>query len=150
MPRLRRFAQLVAIDTMGEKEGARTSKARFSAVTEVLAWWEDEEGYWLVYTSDREDVEPLTVYWTEIYEGKGKGKGKEREGASGGYCTECFCLLSVAEVMRVSLWQVPLDHVRLYEWYTKVIGATSKRTGSAVYETQHVWHSRWTSGPLAI
>lgn len=149
MPRLRRFAQLVAIDTMGEKEGARTSKARFSAITGVLAWWEDEEGYWLVYTSDREDVEPLPVYWTEMYEGKGKGKGKEREGAGGGYCTECFCLLSVAEVMRVSSGRFPLVMCGRANG-TKVIGATSKRAGTVVYEAQHIWYPRWTSGSPAI
>jgi hypothetical protein len=94
---------------MEEKGSARTTRARFSAVREVLAWWEDEDGYWLVYKDDGEESVPLSVVWKDLYEGKsrsgpgGKGKGKEKENApAASFCDECFCLLAVAETMRVS------------------------------------------------
>jgi hypothetical protein len=54
MSRFRRQAQLLALDSLPSKTG--TSKGhQFAHVKEVLAWWEDIHGLWLI--TEEEDVD---------------------------------------------------------------------------------------------
>lgn len=76
--KLRRHAQLVAIDTLG-------GGGRFSAVQDVVAWWEDEDGYWLV-TRGTEPSVPLPQWWQGVK----------------GHCEVSFALLSIVEALKVS------------------------------------------------
>jgi hypothetical protein len=92
----RRRAQFIALDTVdtaGTSSSAGTCK--YTAVKQVLAWWDDDSGYWLV-TEGEDGLATLQEKWAKIREDHK-------------WSDVCAILVSVSEVVMVSCIWISAD-----------------------------------------
>jgi hypothetical protein len=125
----RRHAQLIALDTLpafGDAGRRPASRPRSPTVplataplphwrppTKIVAWWEDDIGWWLITSEARVETVPLTMWWTELL-GDGTMDNREERPESGAvaetnnrkrlpiWAKACESLLQVVETLRVS------------------------------------------------
>jgi hypothetical protein len=134
MARFRRQAQIIALDTIPMPGDASRSKSfspgpssssffkdrrhpRYGLDKEIIAWWEDDHGLWLVTLMERVDTKDLVQAWGEIFgmgdraqegrelvDGQHKHVRKDKSKASGMACygEACEVLLQVVDCMMVS------------------------------------------------
>jgi hypothetical protein len=139
----RRQAQLIALDTVSlprstpgsssststdplpdaspprrrESNTSIDTHKRYGLDKEVLAWWEDEHGLWLLTLMDREPTQDLVEVWGGIIgrgdvhhqvrelingENKTSPKGKMRSTGMEAYAEACEVLLKVVDCLTVS------------------------------------------------
>lgn len=89
--RFRRRAQLIALDTLPPSPGPSSATcSKFTPVNEVVAWWEDNSGCWLL-TRGNEETSEVKDRFERI---------KESEDVE--WHRACFALVTMVETLMVS------------------------------------------------
>lgn len=70
--RFRKRAQFIALDTLSDQVPGgmtlrrNTERRRYSSVRQLLAWWEDEQGLWLITDEDHGAIASLSSRWPKM------------------------------------------------------------------------------------
>jgi len=102
MARFRRQAQLLALDSLPNQHG--TSKgSRFAHVKEVLAWWEDIHGLWLITEEDGVERVRLVDWWARKMDNYMEdGVIVDKQGGPEVWMIACDILVMLVECLKVS------------------------------------------------
>ena len=72
MARFRRQAQIIVLDTLPppsrspSASSSSTLHRHYGRIKQVIAWWEDDTGLWLITDEDTEERRSLVEWWSQL------------------------------------------------------------------------------------